>query len=85
MSAPQEYVEVFKPTSGRFLGVVGVLVCAGVVAIALVDPGSGIGVTGVAVAVLVENGGDRALEATGGSVAAPIGRAVIAEALRDAQ
>ena len=34
---------------------------------------------------LVENGGDRALEATGGSVAAPIGRAVIAEALRDAQ
>ena len=53
MSAPQEYVEVFKPTSGRFLGVVGVLVCAGVVAIALVDPGSGIGVTGVAVAVLV--------------------------------
>nr|WP_211177773.1 penicillin-binding protein 2 [Pseudonocardia acidicola] len=36
----------------------------------------------VAVAVLVENGGDRALEATGGSVAAPIGRAVIAEALR---
>ena len=53
MSGPQEYVEVFKPTSGRFLGVVGVLVCAGVVAIALVDPGSGIGVTGVAVAVLV--------------------------------
>ncbi|MFP5021148.1 peptidoglycan D,D-transpeptidase FtsI family protein [Pseudonocardia phyllosphaerae] len=39
----------------------------------------------VAVAVLVENGGNRALEATGGSVAAPIGRAVIAEALRDAQ
>lgn len=39
----------------------------------------------VAVAVLVENGGDRALEATGGSVAAPIGRAVIAEALRDTQ
>ncbi|HEY4005834.1 MAG TPA: penicillin-binding protein 2 [Pseudonocardia sp.] len=35
----------------------------------------------VAVAVLVENGGDRALEATGGSVAAPIGRAVIAAAL----
>ncbi|MBM7509295.1 hypothetical protein JOE61_003109 [Nocardioides salarius] len=53
MSAPQEYVEVFKPTSGRILGVVGVLVCAGVVAIALVDPGSGIGVTGIAVAVLV--------------------------------
>ena len=53
MSAPQEYVEVFKPTSGRFLGVVGLLVCAGVVVIALVDPGSGIGVTGVAVAVLV--------------------------------
>lgn len=39
----------------------------------------------VAVAVLVENGGDRGAEATGGSVAAPIGRAVIAEALRDAQ
>ncbi|MEQ3551299.1 penicillin-binding protein 2 [Pseudonocardia nematodicida] len=38
----------------------------------------------VAVAVLVEDGGNRALEATGGSVAAPIGRAVIAEALRDA-
>jgi peptidoglycan glycosyltransferase len=36
----------------------------------------------VAVAVLVENGGNRALEATGGSVAAPVGRAVIAEALR---
>ena len=39
----------------------------------------------VAVAVLVENGGDRSLEATGGSRAAPIGRAVIAEALRSAQ
>ncbi|MFP5069344.1 peptidoglycan D,D-transpeptidase FtsI family protein [Pseudonocardia nantongensis] len=39
----------------------------------------------VAVAVLVQNGGNRALEATGGSVAAPIGRAVIGEALRDAQ
>lgn len=39
----------------------------------------------IAVAVLVENGGDRALEATGGSVAAPIGRAVIAEALRGSQ
>jgi peptidoglycan glycosyltransferase len=35
----------------------------------------------VAVAVVVEDGGDRALEATGGSVAAPIGRAVIAAAL----
>lgn len=35
----------------------------------------------VAVAVLVEDGGDRSLEATGGSVAAPIGRAVIAAAL----
>lgn len=35
----------------------------------------------VAVAVLVENGGDRSLEATGGSRAAPIGRAVIASAL----
>lgn len=36
----------------------------------------------VAIAVLVENGGDRNLEATGGSVAAPIGRAVIAAALQ---
>jgi len=35
----------------------------------------------VAVAVLVEDGGDRALEATGGSIAAPIGRAVIGAAL----
>lgn len=38
----------------------------------------------VVVAVLVESGGNRGAEATGGSVAAPIGRAVIAEALRDA-
>jgi len=37
----------------------------------------------VAVAVLVENGGDR-LSATGGAVAAPIGRATIAAALRGA-
>ena len=38
----------------------------------------------VAVAVLVESGGDRSnLAATGGAVAAPIGRAVIARALRD--
>ncbi|MGL4306847.1 MAG: peptidoglycan D,D-transpeptidase FtsI family protein [Mycobacteriaceae bacterium] len=36
----------------------------------------------IAVAVIVENGGDRALAATGGSVAAPIGRAVIAASLR---
>ncbi|MGE2714333.1 D,D-transpeptidase PbpA [Mycolicibacterium litorale] len=36
----------------------------------------------VAVAVLVENGGNR-LSATGGSVAAPIGRATIAAALRE--
>ena len=36
----------------------------------------------IAVAVLVEDGGDRSLEATGGSRAAPIGRAVIAAALR---
>ncbi len=36
----------------------------------------------VAVAVLVENGGDGSLDATGGSVAAPIGRAVIAAALQ---
>jgi penicillin-binding protein A len=35
----------------------------------------------IAVAVLVEDGGNRNLEATGGSVAAPIGRAVIAAAL----
>jgi len=37
----------------------------------------------VAVAVLVENGGDR-LSATGGALAAPIGRATIAAALREA-
>ena len=36
----------------------------------------------VAIAVVVEDGGDRALEATGGSRAAPIGRAVIGAALR---
>jgi len=36
----------------------------------------------VAVAVVVENGGDR-LSATGGAVAAPIGRATIAAALRE--
>jgi penicillin-binding protein A len=36
----------------------------------------------VAIAVLVENGGDR-LSATGGAVAAPIGRATIAAALRE--
>jgi penicillin-binding protein A len=35
----------------------------------------------VAVAVLVENGGNDSLEATGGSVAAPIGRAVIGAVL----
>jgi peptidoglycan glycosyltransferase len=35
----------------------------------------------VAIAVLIENGGDR-LSATGGAVAAPIGRAVIAAALQ---
>lgn len=35
----------------------------------------------IAVAVLVESGGDQNLEATGGSVAAPIGRAVIAAGL----
>jgi peptidoglycan glycosyltransferase len=39
----------------------------------------------IAVAVLVENGGDRALEATGGSVAAPVGRAVINAALGNPQ
>lgn len=39
----------------------------------------------VAVAVLVENGGDGSLDATGASVAAPIGRAVIAAALRGEQ
>ena len=37
----------------------------------------------VAVAVLVENGGNR-LDATGGALAAPIGRATIAAALREA-
>jgi peptidoglycan glycosyltransferase len=37
----------------------------------------------VAVAVLVESGGDR-LSATGGALAAPIGRATIAAALREA-
>ena len=36
----------------------------------------------IAVAVLVENGGDGSLNATGGSVAAPIGRAVIKAALQ---
>ena len=36
----------------------------------------------VAIAVIVENGGNRALAATGGSVAAPVGRAVIAAALQ---
>jgi peptidoglycan glycosyltransferase len=36
----------------------------------------------VAVAVLVENGGNEGLEATGGSLAAPIGRAVIGAALQ---
>ena len=37
----------------------------------------------IAVAVLVENGGDR-LNATGGALAAPIGRATIAAALQEA-
>jgi peptidoglycan glycosyltransferase len=36
----------------------------------------------IAIAVIVEDGGDRALAATGGSVAAPVGRAVIAAALQ---
>ena len=39
----------------------------------------------VAVAVVVENGGDLGQAATGGSVAAPIGRAVIAEALKEGE
>jgi peptidoglycan glycosyltransferase len=39
----------------------------------------------IAVAVVVENGGDRSLEATGGSRAAPLGRAVIAAALRSSR
>lgn len=39
----------------------------------------------VAVAVLVEDGGDEGLDATGGSVASPIGRAMIAAALQGAQ
>jgi penicillin-binding protein A len=38
----------------------------------------------VAVAVLVEGGGDRGLEATGGSLAAPIGRAVMQTVLQGA-
>lgn len=38
----------------------------------------------VAVAVVVEDGGDLGAEATGGSVAAPIGRAVVAAALQGA-
>jgi peptidoglycan glycosyltransferase len=37
----------------------------------------------VAVAVLIENGGDR-LNATGGALAAPVGRATIAAALQGA-
>lgn len=36
----------------------------------------------VAIAVIVEGGGDRGLEATGGSLAAPIGRAVMAAVLQ---
>ncbi|MGH3977670.1 MAG: penicillin-binding transpeptidase domain-containing protein [Pseudonocardiaceae bacterium] len=39
----------------------------------------------IAVAVLVEDGGDQSLEATGGSRAAPIGRAVIGAALQGTQ
>ncbi|MFY9805892.1 MAG: penicillin-binding protein 2 [Pseudonocardiaceae bacterium] len=39
----------------------------------------------VAIAVVVENGGDRNLEATGGSLAGPIGRAVIGAALQGAR
>ncbi|MPZ64308.1 MAG: penicillin-binding protein 2 [Pseudonocardiaceae bacterium] len=39
----------------------------------------------VAVAVVVEDGGDEGLDATGGSVASPIGRAVIAAALQGDQ
>ncbi len=39
----------------------------------------------IAVAVVVENGGDRSLEATGGSRAAPLGRAVIAAGLRSSR
>jgi len=38
----------------------------------------------VAVAVIVEDGGNRGAEATGGSVASPIGRAVLAAALQGA-
>lgn len=49
----EECVEVFKPTSGRFLGVVGIVVCAAVVVIGVADPGSGFGTTTMAVAVLV--------------------------------
>lgn len=39
----------------------------------------------VAVAVVVEDGGDEGLDATGGKVASPIGRAIIAAALQGAQ
>jgi peptidoglycan glycosyltransferase len=39
----------------------------------------------VAIAVVVEDGGDRDLEATGGSLAAPIGRSVIGAALQGAR
>ncbi|MGH3995131.1 MAG: penicillin-binding transpeptidase domain-containing protein, partial [Pseudonocardiaceae bacterium] len=39
----------------------------------------------IAVAVLVEDGGDQSLEATGGSRAAPIGRAVLGAALQGTQ
>ncbi|MGH3903890.1 MAG: peptidoglycan D,D-transpeptidase FtsI family protein [Pseudonocardiaceae bacterium] len=39
----------------------------------------------IAIAVVVENGGDQSLEATGGSRAAPIGRAVIGAALQGGQ
>ncbi|AKC37295.1 penicillin-binding protein PbpA [Mycolicibacterium phlei] len=48
------------------------------------DPQATVVTPKVAIAVLVEDGGDRALAATGGSVAAPIGRQVIAAALQGA-
>ena len=50
--------------------------------VAVIDLGNPAQAPKVAVAVLVEDGGDR-LSATGGALAAPIGRATIAAALRE--
>jgi peptidoglycan glycosyltransferase len=43
-----------------------------------------LGVVQVAISVIVEGGGDRGLEATGGSLAAPIARAVMQAVLQGA-